>query len=164
MAGLVARDTTNGASLFVASRRAIPFAPRDLGSSSNAASSPFDTPPSASNRISNQTCVVELEEFDTMEGLCARWAEISPGDHKPRKPNVEDGIFICSLGGKSKQCTVAEVKAFCVGTRGWGSAITDTRRDIENNVKPNGTKVKRVYVGYNGTTPKFFLRYTSVNI
>jgi hypothetical protein len=155
MAGLKARDASaGGAALSISSKRATPFTPADVAasaaSSSNAAApSPFDA--AAPARRSNQTCDVELEEFPTMEALCARWSVIAPGDRAPRTPNQKDGEFHCSLGGKSKRCSVDEVRAFCVGTRGWGSGITTAEE---------GEFVKRVYVGYEGDVPTFFLRWT----
>ena len=103
---------------------------------------------------------VVLEEFPSMDALTARWMGISTSlpmcksDGKPRVPHKDATTdrFKCSLGDVSAVQSGTDVRAFASrGTVGWGAGLTNARA---------GEIIKRVYVGYDGDVPRFFLRWT----
>lgn len=103
---------------------------------------------------------VVLEEFPSMDALTARWMGISTSlpmcksDGKPRVPHKDATTdkFKCSLGDVSAVQSGTDVRAFASrGTVGWGAGLTNAGA---------GEIIKRVYVGYDGDVPRFFLRWT----
>ena len=103
---------------------------------------------------------VVVEEFPSMDALTARWMGISASlpmcrsDGKPRVPHkdVATDKFKCSLGDVSAVQTSTDVRAFASrSTVGWGAGLTNAGA---------GEIIKRVYVGYDGDVPRFFLRWT----
>jgi hypothetical protein len=101
---------------------------------------------------SHDNCVVEVEEFASMDLLNARWKIISGKNEKLRTPNYKDGKYVCSIGAKSDAQTASNIRAFITGsTKGWGSGLTTAAI---------GELVSRVYAGYDNDTPIFFLRWT----
>ncbi len=148
MVGLGAEDTAAGARLHIERSRALPLVHEGRVHDET---SPFAPP--APSRHSNQNSDVQLREFNTMQELVAFWKTVAPGETTPRTPNRNsDGVYTCSLGGKSGRQSAEAVRRFCIGTRGWGSGITNA--DV-------GDFVKRVYVGYEeDESVKYFLRWT----
>lgn len=104
-------------------------------------------------KTTHENCVVAVEEFPSMDALNKRWGEIIGKTEKCRTPNRNiTGEYVCSIGAKSVKQTASEIRAFAKGsTKGWGSGITNAAI---------GDHVQRVYVGYEGATPVFFLRWT----
>ena len=102
---------------------------------------------------------VKLEEFASMDKLISRWTAIAaslPMCKAGRAPNVPQkdatGKFKCSLGNVSGVQSSADVRAFAgKGTGGWGAGLTEAVA---------GELIKRVYAGYDGEVPTFFLRWT----
>ena len=102
---------------------------------------------------------VKLEEFASMDKLISRWTAIAaslPMCKAGRVPNVPQkdatGKFKCSLGNVSGVQSSADVRAFAgKGTGGWGAGLTEAVA---------GELIKRVYAGYDGEVPTFFLRWT----
>ena len=104
-------------------------------------------------KTTHENCVVAVEEFSSMVALNKRWVEIIGKNENCRTPNRNiAGEYVCSIGKKSVKQTASEIRAFAKGsTKGWGSGITNAAI---------GDHVQRVYVGYEGATPVFFLRWT----
>jgi hypothetical protein len=104
-----------------------------------------------------ERAVPHVEEFPTLEELRARWAAIQEEKgiaHKTkvRTPNKDGEFYICALGKASIKQKLTDVREYIVGTtRGWTSAARMTDRPAE--------VVHRIYVGYDGDTPIFFLRW-----
>ena len=106
----------------------------------------------AAGGAKHDKCVVEVEEFATMELLNARWRAICGKNDKLRTPNRKDGHYVCSIGEKSEKQTASRIRAFITGsTKGWGSGLT---------AAVEGELVSRVYAGYEDAVPIFFLRWT----
>jgi hypothetical protein len=147
--------------LHITGARALPFRPSEEGggaaggSSSSASSNPFEVP-APPVRASNEASETGLKEFPSMVMLNKWWAKF----HKERTgeapkrdlrtPNQADDVYICSIGGKSGRQDAEAIRRFCVGTKGWGSAITEAGA---------GDLVSRVYAGYENERPFFFLRW-----
>ena len=124
-------------------------APGTVGpSASGGAGSP---PPAAKSRHAD--CIVELEEFASMDLLNVRWKALSGTTRSRSTPHTDsDGFYICTIGKKSERQTASGIRGFAIGSaKGWGSGLT--KADI-------GDLVSRVYVGYEGSVPIFFLRWT----
>jgi hypothetical protein len=127
-------------------------------SSSVTAAAPMSVAATASSRASNTACESHLEEFLSMDSLNERWSElyyekngIKP-PHSQRTPRQNDGVYVCSIGGKSEIQKAKDIRIFAVGTRSWGSGLTTAAP---------GDLVARVLVGYEDDgTLKFFLRWT----
>jgi len=100
-----------------------------------------------------------LEEFQTMEEMRARYAEIKKShtmcvlpSRAPAEPQKnEEGIYRCSIGGRSEVQSAEAIRTFAVGIKSWGSGITESKR---------GELIFRVYAGYTYSTPTLFLRWT----
>jgi hypothetical protein len=99
-----------------------------------------------------------VEEFATLDALKERWAGIQREKgiaHKTnvRTPNVdENGFYKATLGKEAAKQTASDVRDYITGgTRGWTSSARMTDRPAE--------VVHRIYVGYEGDTPIFFLRW-----
>jgi len=99
-----------------------------------------------------------VEEFTTLDDLRKRWTEVQEEKgiaHKTsvRTPNKdENNFYICALGKASIKQTTANVREYITGcTRGWTSIARMTERAAE--------VVHRIYVGYEGDTSTFFLRW-----
>jgi hypothetical protein len=102
--------------------------------------------------------VPTVEEFTTLEELRARWVKIQEEKgitHKTtvRTPNKDENQFYtCALGKASIKQTTTDVREYICGcTRGWTSSARMADRPAE--------VVHRIYVGYENTTPIFFLRW-----
>ena len=97
-----------------------------------------------------------VEEFVSLELLKARWNEIQTSEGVTsqttvRAPNQKNGFFTCAIGHKSEKQTTQGVRAYINGKwRGWGSGLTEASE---------GALIHRVYVGYQGDTATFFLRW-----
>jgi hypothetical protein len=101
-----------------------------------------------------------VEEFSTIEAIKARWTEIQAAEGVPttrrtpiRAPNKgkADGFYKCAIGKKSDKQTATAVRNFITPNwAGWGSGLTEAN---------DGDLVHRVYAGYEGDTPIFFLRW-----
>jgi hypothetical protein len=100
-----------------------------------------------------------LEEFQSMEEMRARYAEIKKShtmcvlpSRAPAEPQKnEEGIYRCSIGGRSEVQSAEAIRAFAVGIKSWGAGITESKR---------GELIFRVYAGYTYSTPTLFLRWT----
>jgi hypothetical protein len=100
-----------------------------------------------------------LEEFQTMEEMRARYAEIKKShtmcilpSRAPAEPQKnEEGIYRCSIGGRSEVQSAEAIRTFAVGIKSWGAGITESKR---------GELIFRVYAGYTYSTPTLFLRWT----
>jgi hypothetical protein len=96
-----------------------------------------------------------LEPFPSMEALNRRWKEISPSSYDASPLTEIDnktGKIKCSLGAKGKvqTCEEIEAKLTDAGISFWGTGYKSARV---------GTFVHRVYIGYNGDTPTYYLRW-----
>ena len=105
-----------------------------------------------------QKAIPNVEEFTTLEALKERWNIIQQEKaltHKTgvRTPNKdENNFYTCALGKGSIKQTARDVRAYIVGeTRGWTSTARMNDRAA--------VVVHRIYVGYDGDTPTFFLRW-----
>ena len=102
---------------------------------------------------------VKLEEFATFKDLITRYKEIQKLFKKCKLPSRspiepqrnKEGLYRCSIGGRSEVQTAQSIRNFAVGTKSWGAGITDSKR---------GELVCRVYAGYTDSTPTLFLRWT----
>jgi hypothetical protein len=108
--------------------------------------------------IVHHDSISHLEEFDEMKDLITRWKTIvTQGQQKirsPAKPRQVEGVYLCSVGGKSERQMASTIRTKFSGpsTSNWGSGLTTS--------KP-GEYIHRVYVGYEeGGNVKFFLRWT----
>jgi hypothetical protein len=99
-----------------------------------------------------------LEEFETMDDVRERWAEIMAAagldvDRQPRSPNRPNGVYVCSVGGKSEKQDANTIRSKFDGpsTANWGAGITDAAV---------GEIIHRVYAGYEADgRVVFFLRW-----
>ena len=97
-----------------------------------------------------------VEEFQSMELLKARWNEIQTSEgvtkrHIARAPNQKDGFFTCAIGQESEKQTTKNVRIYINGNwSGWGSGLTKAEA---------GDLIHRVYVGYENDVATFFLRW-----
>jgi hypothetical protein len=95
-----------------------------------------------------------LEEFSSMEELNRRWKEVNPGATSDlREPRKEDGRYMCSVGEKSQEYNISEIRNRVGGTSMayWGEGYTTAKK---------GDIIHRIYVGYNNDdTPVFALRW-----
>jgi hypothetical protein len=108
--------------------------------------------------IVNHDSISHLEEFDSMKNLSDRWkAIVTQGQQKfrsPTKPKEVEGVYICSVGGKSERQMASTIRTKFSGpsTSNWGSGLTTSNP---------GEYIHRVYAGYEeGGNVKFFLRWT----
>ena len=102
-----------------------------------------------------------IEKFKTMEELLDRWNEIVKtqaakgvkSSGKPRIPRkcATTGKYKCSIGGESGVQSAYDIEKFATGTKSWGAGLS--------GAKP-GQLIQRVYAGYKGDAPVFFLRWT----
>lgn len=105
-----------------------------------------------------QKAIPKVEEFTNLEALKERWNIIQQEKgltHKTgvRTPNKdENNFYTCALGKGSIKQTARDVRGYIVGeTRGWTSIARMNDRAA--------VVVHRIYVGYDGDTPTFFLRW-----
>jgi hypothetical protein len=100
---------------------------------------------------------VYVNEFKSMEDLNVYWKDISKSSKNCLTPRRNEyGKYTCALGSKSSVHTVSDIRSrrYDTGTHEWGSGITDFKD------KPSGSYIARVYAGYDGEIPVFFLRWT----
>jgi hypothetical protein len=96
--------------------------------------------------------VSHLEEFRDMDALNIRWKEIKPNAVTLRKPNMENGRYVCSVGGKTEEHTANDIREKVGGTSiaYWGAGYNSAKND---------DVIHRTYVGYDNNSPVFFLRW-----
>uniref|UniRef100_A0A6C0HGX1 Uncharacterized protein n=1 Tax=viral metagenome TaxID=1070528 RepID=A0A6C0HGX1_9ZZZZ len=102
---------------------------------------------------------VRIEEFSTHTDLNARIKALDPRGTS-RKPEMSNGYYECSLGKDKKKQDASEVRSWLAvqGIVSWGTGLT-------NYLKPEphyGKIATRVYTGYDGDTPTFFLRWVRI--
>ena len=101
--------------------------------------------------------VHNVERFPSMAALNLRWQAIKGVAENLRTPQQKEGVYMCSIGKKSVKHTTQAIEEFLAkGFAGWGSGLT--------GAEIPGEFVPRVYVGYDGETVFFFLRWTQVPV
>jgi hypothetical protein len=102
--------------------------------------------------------VSHLEEFASMDAIRLHWQGIllaagKPKGPDPGTPNSKEGVYVCSIGEQSDKQSGEDIRNKFKGpsVANWGSGLTSAAA---------GDYIHRVYVGYDGETAVFFLRWT----
>ena len=110
------------------------------------------TNPKVSPKPAKGGTTSHLEEFLDMDALNKRWKEINPNGKTIHEPNKKDGRYKCSIGEYAQEYKADEVRDKIGGTSTayWGEGLTGAKKD---------DIIHRIYVGYEDSNPRFFLRW-----
>jgi hypothetical protein len=112
--------------------------------------------------------LVRIEEFSSLEELRTRWNVIckEANIQNPTVPgkgiHKEGEKFKCAIGKNSHIQNTVELRNWLIksGVASWGSELSNVLN--KPNDERKGEIINRVYVGYEGDIPTFFLRYITI--